>query len=205
MAHLYVMSRSDAPGLLKVGRSDDPERRAMDLQSGHCFRITVQAVINGRGCCEQEVHRRLQHARVDGPGREWFRADLPEVLQVIAGVVGAAVNQESQPVPMEAAEEEGDHPALTPTALGNNYIVLTDSVAEASTAAQIREAIASATGMIKRRVAACLEAAGLEENVANYYVGGFKTSKRVYRKDRLYAALAQTTSWLADDAMSDEA
>jgi hypothetical protein len=205
MAHLYVMSRSDAPGLLKVGRSDDPERRAMDLQSGHCFRITVQAVINGRGCCEQEVHRRLQHARVDGPGREWFRADLPEVLQVIAGVVGAAVNQESQPVPMEAAEEEGDHPALTPTALGNNYIVLTDSVAEASTAAQIREAIASATGMNKRRVAACLETAGLEENVANYYVGSLRTKKRVYRKDRLYAALAQTTSWLADDAMSDEA
>jgi hypothetical protein len=52
-------------------------------------------------------------------------------------------------------------------------------------------------------VIACLKAAGLEENVANYYVGGFKTSKRVYRKDRLYAALAQTTSWMADDTMSD--
>ena len=204
MTHLYVMSRSDAPGLLKVGRSDDPERRAGDLQSGHCFWIVVQAVINGRGCCEHEVHRRLQHARVDGPGREWFQVDLPQVLQVIAGVVGDAVNREIQPVPMEAAEERSC-PTLTPTTLGNNYIVLTDSVAEASTAAQIREANASATGMIKRRVAACLEAAGLEENVANYYVGGFKTSKRVYRKDRLYAALAQTTSWLADDAMSDEA
>ena len=203
MAHLYVMSRSDAPGLLKVGRSDDPERRVVDLQSGHCFWITVQAVIKGRGCCEQEVHRRLQHARVDGPGREWFQVDLPQVLLVIAGVVGDAVNREIQPVPMEAAEERSC-PALTPTALGN-YIRLTDSVAEASTAARIREAIASATGMNKRRVAACLEAAGLEENVANYYVGSLRTKKRVYKKDRLYAALIQSASWMADEAMTDEA
>jgi len=108
------------------------------------------------------------------------------------------VNRESPPVHMSV--EDGG--ALTPEALGN-YLSLTDSVAEASSAAQIRGAIASATGMEKRHVVACLEAAGLEENVANYYVGGIKTSRRVYRKDRLYAALTQPLQWMAGETRAD--
>jgi len=128
---------------------------------------------------------------------------LAEVLQVIAGVVGSAANREgSQHVlPMEAAAD-GNCPALTPAMLGE-YPMFTDVVAEASSAAQIRYHLADVPGVSRPQVIACLKAAGLEENVANYYVGGFKTSKRVYRKDRLYAALAQTTSWMADDTMSD--
>jgi hypothetical protein len=104
--------------------------------------------------------------------------------------------------PMHAPLPEGP---LSPEALGN-YLRLTDSVAEASTAAQIREAIGNATGMEKRQVAACLESAGLEENAANYYIGSLRTKKRVYKKDHLYAALVQTHHWLTDDdTMSDAA
>jgi hypothetical protein len=100
-----------------------------------------------------------------------------------------------------------DGGALTPTALCN-YLRLTDSVAEASSAAQIRKAIGNATGMERRQVVACIEAAGLEENVANYYVGSLRTKKRVYKKDCLYAALTQPLQWMAgeraDIDMADE-
>ena len=83
MTHLYVMSRSDAPGVLKVGRSDEPERRATQLQSGHCFWVNVQATFKGYGGLERHIHRVLEHTREQGAGKEWFRTDLHVVLSAI--------------------------------------------------------------------------------------------------------------------------
>jgi len=193
MAHLYVISRSDAPGLLKVGRSDNPERRALDLQSGHCFLVRVIAVFHNVGHRERIVHEHLQDSRVDGgSGREWFRTSLLSIYQAIArGTMGE---------PLHAPLPEGP---LTLATLGE-YLRLTDLGAEASTAAQIRGAIANATGMEKRQVAACLEAAGLEETKAHYTNSGISSTKRVYRKDRLFAALVQTLRWVTEDATDDE-
>jgi hypothetical protein len=76
--------------------------------------------------------------------------------------------------------------------------------AEASTAAQIRGATANAAGMEKRQVAACLEAAGLEGAKAHYTNSGISSTKRVYRKDRLFAALVQTLRWVTEDATDDD-
>jgi hypothetical protein len=101
--------------------------------------------------------------------------------------------------PMHAPLPEGP---LSPEALGN-YLRLTDMGPDASTAAQIRGAIASATGMEKRQVAACLEAAGLEEVKAHYSDGGIRSTKRVYKKGHLYAALTQPLQWMAGETRAD--
>ena len=188
------MTRPDAPAIVKIGRSDDPQRRALDLASGHCFLVRVVAVFYNVGHRERIVHEHLQDSRVDGgTGKEWFRSSLLSVYQAIA--MGTAGELVSAPLP------EGP---LTPAVLGE-YIRLTDLGGEASTAAQIRGAIANATGMEKRQVAACLEAAGLEEVKAHYRDNGFGLTKRVYKKDRLFAALVQTLHWTADEALADEA
>ena len=193
MAHLYVMQRSDAPDILKVGRSDDPQRRAEDLQTGHCFLVRVVSVFYNVGHCERAVHAYLQEWRVDGgAGREWFRASLSMVYQAIA----RATAGEAMPVSLPAGP-------LTPARL-SEYLQLTDTVAEASSAAQIRGALASVPGVSRLQVAACLEAAGLVEGVANYYVGGIRTKKRIYKKNRLFAALKQDPRWMAGDTTADE-
>ena len=190
MAHLYVMSRSDAPGLLKVGRSDDPGRRAVDLQSGHCFLVHVVAVFYNVGHRERVVHEYLQDSRVDGgAGREWFRASLLEIYQAIARATAGET--------MLATLPTGP---LTPAVLGE-YIRYTDDVAEASSAARIRGALASVPGVSRPQVIGCLEAVGLVEGAANYYVGGIRTKKRVYKKNRLFAALIP---WMDGDATADE-
>ena len=197
MAHLYVMSRSDAPGLVKVGRSDNPERRALDLQSGHCFWIVVQAVVNGHGDCEREVHRLLQHVRMDGPGREWFRADLPGVLETIA--TAARSSRESQRVPMVVDDCNMDNAAT----LG-----FTNNVAEASSAAEVRRGISTTGGLSMSQVHAALVGDGLEEhhqhfNVSNPPCQPVRTKKRVYRRgDGMFAVLVQTL--VTEDATDDE-
>ena len=187
MAHLYVISRSDAPGLLKVGRSDNPERRAMDLQSGHCFWIVVQAVVYGRGDCEREVHRLLQHVRVDGPGRQWFRTDLPGVLETIAAAVRGAADQENQPVPMTVEGCNADIAAM---------LSFTNNVAEASSAAEVRRGVSTARGLSMPQVLAALVGDGLEEHNQHFTVNNppwqpLRTSKRVYKRgvDNMFAVL----------------
>ena len=59
MTHLYVMQRSDAPQFGKVGRSDDPVKRAEALQSGHCFFVRVLAICSDVGHHERWVHEQL--------------------------------------------------------------------------------------------------------------------------------------------------
>ena len=76
MAHLYVLSRSDAPGLLKIGRSHAPDSRAATLQSGHCFWVKVDATFKGYWHFELQVHQLLPHTQVPGAGQELFHAEL---------------------------------------------------------------------------------------------------------------------------------
>eukprot|EP00969_Alexandrium_andersonii_P295887 13078462-Alexandrium_andersonii.AAC.1 len=63
MAHLYVLVRSDAPGMVKIGRSDDPARRALSLAAGHCFHVTVAARLDHKGPWEHAAHAALDDRR----------------------------------------------------------------------------------------------------------------------------------------------
>ena len=85
---LYVLTNPRIPGEYKVGRSKGVEQRREDLQNGQNFRMEVVATFPGNGYAEGSVHDRLAHSRVsEGPGREWFRASLSDILHAIGRVL----------------------------------------------------------------------------------------------------------------------
>ncbi len=90
MAHLYIMARSDAPGVLKIGRSKDPASRAKQLEASQCFRVTVAAVFEGAGDLEPEVHSKLAACRhLGGPGTEWFTVSRAAALRAVVDAMDA--------------------------------------------------------------------------------------------------------------------
>ena len=86
--HLYIMQRSDAPDMVKIGRSNDPTKRADDLQSGHCFFVKVRATYPNAGSKERDVHHILHQHRVsEGTGTEWFRVPLSQAMSAVSCVL----------------------------------------------------------------------------------------------------------------------
>lgn len=65
--HLYLMQNEH--GLLKVGRSADPERRRRTLETEEMCLIEIVAVQEDRGDMEEEIHLELDEFRIIG---EWF-------------------------------------------------------------------------------------------------------------------------------------
>ena len=70
---LYLATRTDAPHLLKIGRSSNAPSRRRQLQTGHCFKIHVLALGVGFGARERAVHRAVQDYRIENS--EWFTVD----------------------------------------------------------------------------------------------------------------------------------
>ena len=66
--HLYLMQAGE-DGPVKIGRANDPIRRVTELQSGCAQRISLRAVLPGRGSEERGVHQAFRHSRLHG---EWF-------------------------------------------------------------------------------------------------------------------------------------
>ena len=77
------MRNSLIPGIYKVGRSSDVQKRALTLQFSQPFRIVIVAVFPGVAFLEKAIHAALRHYRVKGPGVEWFRCDLDTILHHI--------------------------------------------------------------------------------------------------------------------------
>ena len=80
---LYVFGNSRLPGILKVGRSKDVEKRRRELQQSQPFHIITHAVFTRAGGIEYRVHQALAEFRVDGAGREWFEVSLERALTEI--------------------------------------------------------------------------------------------------------------------------
>ena len=81
---LYVMTNPRIPDEYKVGRSKGVEQRCEDLQESQNFRMVIVATFPGAGYAEGSGHDRLAHSRVhEGPGREWFRASLSDILHAV--------------------------------------------------------------------------------------------------------------------------
>lgn len=66
-AHLYVMQA--VTGLIKVGRSKNPQRRLRALEQSSGQRIKLLLVLDGRGADERLIHAALAEYRTLG---EWF-------------------------------------------------------------------------------------------------------------------------------------
>lgn len=65
---VYLIGSPDSP-LVKIGWSDNPERRLRDLQAGSPVLLQLLAVFEGGHLIEAELHRRFAGKRMHG---EWF-------------------------------------------------------------------------------------------------------------------------------------
>ena len=83
--HLYIMGTSIDPGILKIGRSSDPHKRAIDLQGGTWFKVKVMAVFADCGDREKLAHTSLADLRIGNS--EWFRASFAEAVGAINKVL----------------------------------------------------------------------------------------------------------------------
>jgi hypothetical protein len=81
---LYIFSNSLLPGILKIGRSKDVERRRAEMQRSQPFYINTVATFPGKGHLEASIHATFQASLVDGPGREWFRVSESDAIHAIA-------------------------------------------------------------------------------------------------------------------------
>ena len=77
---LYIATRSDSPGILNIGKSSNSRSRCDQLQWGHCFQISVDAILHNRGNCENIVHTILKEYRIGKS--EWFRVGFEKALEV---------------------------------------------------------------------------------------------------------------------------
>jgi len=65
--HLYFIGCGDA---VKIGVSNDPEQRMIDLSTGAPGPLKLLASFPGKGGKEGEYHKLLKHIHLHG---EWFR------------------------------------------------------------------------------------------------------------------------------------
>lgn len=75
---IYVIS--DNRGKIKVGRSIDPQKRIMSLQTGSTELLTLVLVVKHRGDDERRLHALLSRHRISG---EWFHDRLETRLIII--------------------------------------------------------------------------------------------------------------------------
>ena len=151
MAHLYVLSRPDAPTLLKIGRSHTPDSRAATLQSGHCFWVKVEAVFKGYGHFERHVHQLLQHTQVPGAGQEWFHAELHVALSAISLAMQTLTDKDAGSV---TTQDEDESPTdVSSSSLGDElyrYVVPCRPM-DASKATCVRQALRERVGQTKAK------------------------------------------------------
>ena len=88
--HLYVIA-APAAGLVKVGRSWDPQRRCRDI--GHAcpwLHVELAAVFPEAGQFEAECLRFIE-AELQRVGREWFRGTAGEAITRISYILDASL------------------------------------------------------------------------------------------------------------------
>jgi hypothetical protein len=82
---LYILRNTLLPGLYKIGRSSDVQKRALALQASQPFRIVIVAVFPGFGFVERAIHGALKYHKVKGgAGIEWFKCPLDVIMHHIA-------------------------------------------------------------------------------------------------------------------------
>jgi hypothetical protein len=85
---LYIFANTLIPGILKIGRSCDVERRRLSMQQSQPFHLVTVATFPGAGHLEPRVHATLSTLLVAGPGREWFTISPSGAIHAIAMALG---------------------------------------------------------------------------------------------------------------------
>jgi len=82
---LYVMQNSCIVNQVKIGRSNDPEKRRRAMQASQNFGMNILAVYPGAGHLESIVHNILTYCRVHNvPGCDWFNCPPYKAVGAIA-------------------------------------------------------------------------------------------------------------------------
>ena len=82
--HLYVMRYSYDETAVKIGRSNNVERRRRELEASQNFRVEILAIFPAKGDLEPKVHERLAHCRsTAGAGKEWFKIPVGDGVLVV--------------------------------------------------------------------------------------------------------------------------
>lgn len=91
---LYIFSNPTCPGVLKIGKSNNPSRRVRYLRSMLKCKLNIVAVFAHWGDIESDTHDILRARRVPSElndpnfsfctGREWFICSIPEALEAVA-------------------------------------------------------------------------------------------------------------------------
>jgi hypothetical protein len=90
--HLYVMQYvfdgvADDTSV-KIGKSDDCERRRRELQSCQRFYVKIAGIFEGCGGREKEVHDKLRHLSSDQcAGVEWFDMSAAKALETLRAIL----------------------------------------------------------------------------------------------------------------------
>eukprot|EP00973_Karenia_brevis_P055046 7652904-Karenia_brevis.AAC.1 len=107
---LYIMQCSAAPGILKIGRSNDCLNRARVLQSQQWFYMKVLATYHGAGHQESQVHNLLRDRRLRNvPGREWFTITIQDAMSAIASCLCNDTEPPSESEHTPLFEEQHSH------------------------------------------------------------------------------------------------
>lgn len=85
--HLYLI-QMDRTGVIKIGRSSNPEKRLKQLQTSCPYELRIILVLQGEGHRERDFHRRLRRYNTRRYQGEWFEerglTSLPdEVYEMI--------------------------------------------------------------------------------------------------------------------------
>ena len=88
--NLYVLKTTAFPGVYKVGRANDPARRAQEIAYGNFFRLHVILDYEGMGIHESEVHDALRAFQYNPENRlrtEWFKLPEEQLIATIRDIV----------------------------------------------------------------------------------------------------------------------
>ena len=89
--HLYIMKYSFDNTTVKIGCTQDVERRRQQLQSCHNFTVEIVAYFSDAGHLETAVHIALAPRRsCQGSGREWFTVDAHTAIAIVTGTISAS-------------------------------------------------------------------------------------------------------------------
>ena len=101
--YIYVLSNKGFDGWLKIGKTKCLYSRMMTLRTASPYDYEVELVVEELPC-DKPVHNRLMAMGIER-SREWFKAELDVVEQVIADVV-AEWHPEPDSLPSDLGEEQ---------------------------------------------------------------------------------------------------
>lgn len=96
----FIYAISDGSGAVKIGWSQNPEKRLNNIQAHNPRKCDLIGVLPGKKADERRAHKQLSHHRIS---REWF---------ALEGDVRAFVDAMERPAPKRVVRQRASSPAF---------------------------------------------------------------------------------------------